>query len=402
MEVRMPWQETRVMDERMSFIVDWQRQEATIADLCRCYGISRKTGHELINRFKAEGIEGLKDRSRAPHEHPNAVSATVEAAVVAVRQAHASWGPKKIRAWLSTKHPGRRWPAQSTIAEILDRHGLTKRRSVRRHVPPGATPRSLCLAANDVWGVDFKGWFRTGDGRRCDPLSLSDLSTRYVLRLQALERCDTEHVWPIIDAAFREFGLPKVMRSDNGPPFAATGAGGLSGLAVRLIKVGVMPERIAPGRPQQNGRHERLHLTLQQETASPPAASCRAQQRRFDAFRHLFNEERPHEALAQTPPAKHYQLSARAYSGRLREPEYASDHEVRRVRGNGEIKWRGDLVFLTEALIGEPVGLAEIEDGGWEVRYGPIDLGMIDLTGKFIRRKAGLQPRLAPQPQPPG
>jgi transposase InsO family protein len=402
MEVRMPWQETCVMDERMSFIVDWQRQEATIAELCRYYGISRKTGYKLIHRFEAEGVEGLKDRSRAPHEHANAVSETVKATVVAVRQAHASWGPKKIRAWLQAKHPRQHWPAESTIAELLDRHGLTKRRSVRRHVPPGPTPLSLCPAANDVWGVDFKGWFRTGDGRRCDPLSLSDLSTRYVLRLQVVERCDTGHVWPVIDAAFREFGLPKVMRSDNGPPFAATGAGGLSGLAVRLIKVGVMPERIAPGKPQQNGRHERLHRTVQQETASPPAASWRAQQRRFDAFRRLFNEERPHEALEQTPPAKHYQVSARTYSGRLREPEYASDHEVRRVRRNREIKWRGDLVFLTEALIGEPVGLAEREDGGWDVRYGPIDLGLIDPAGKFIRHKAGVHPRLVSQPQPPG
>ncbi len=398
----MPWKETCVVDEKMSFIVDWQRRAVSFAELCRGYGISRKTGYEVVERFTAEGVEGLKARSSAPHHHPNAVSGEVEAAVVAVRQAHPSWGPKKIRAWLAARHPQRRWPAQSTIGELLDRHGLTRHRRVRRRVPPGGLPLSPCLSSNDVWGVDFKGWFCTGDGRRCDPLSLSDLATRYVLRLQAVERCDGEHVWPIFDAAFREFGLPRVLRSDNGPPFAGTGAGGLSSLGVRLIKVGVLPERIAPGKPQQNGRHERLHRTLKEETASPPAASWRAQQRRFDDFRRRFNEERPHEALGQTPPAQHYQPSSRSYSGRLREPDYAGDEEVRRVRHNGEIKWQGRLVFLGEALIGEPVGLAETEDGVWQVRYGPIELGCIDAAGKFVRRKAGVHPRLAPQPQPPG
>ena len=257
-------------------------------------------------------------------------------------------------------------------------------------------------AAHDVWGIDFKGWFRTGDGQRCDPLSLSDLTTRYVLRLQALERTDSEHVWPVFDAAFREFGLPQVMRSDNGPPFASVAVGGLSPLAVRLIKAGVVPERIAPGKPQQNGRQERLHLTVKQETAAPPAATLRQQQRRFDAFRRIFNEERPHEALGQTVPAQHYQPPTRPYSGRLREPEYPADHQVRRVRHNGEIKWGGDLVFITEVLTGEPVAVCEIGDGSWDVRYGPIELGTIDANGKFAARKAGTRPRLARQPQPPG
>jgi putative transposase len=402
MEVRVPWQETRVMDEKMNFVVDLDREDLSFAELCRQYGISRRCGYRLAARYRSEGVEGLKERSRAPHHHPNAVSEEAEAAVVGVRRKHPTWGPKKIRAWLEAKYPGLGWPAQSTIGELLDRRGLVKRRHRRRHTPPGMSPLSLCLSANDVWGVDFKGWFCTGDGRRCDPLSLSDLTTRYVLRLQALERCDGEHVWAVFDAAFREFGLPQVMRSDNGPPFAGTGAGGLSRLGVRLIKVGVLPERIKPGKPQQNGRQERLHRTVQEDTASPPAASWGAQQRRFDSFRRLFNEERPHEALGQTPPAQHYQPSARSYSGRLREPEYASDHEVRRVRHNGEIKWQGRLVFIGEALIGEPVGLSETEAGDWQVCYGPIELGSIDGAGKFARRKAGVHPRLAAQPKPPG
>lgn len=400
----MPWQETCVMDERMAFIVDWQRDEMSFAALCRHYGISRRIGYKWVERFEAEGVEGLKDRSRAPRHHPNGVGESAMAAIVAVRMQYPSWGPKKIKAWLASHHPATRWPAHSVIATVLDRCGLVKRRRRRRHVPPGMTPLSVCGEANDVWGMDFKGWFRTGDGQRCDPFSLSDLATRYVLRLQALDRPDGEHVWPIIEAAFREFGLPLVMRSDNGPPFASSGAGGLSHLSVRLIKAGVLPERIVPGKPQQNGRHERMHLTLKQETASPPAASLRQQQRRFDAFRRLFNEERPHEALGQTVPARHYNPPVtRTYTGRLREPEYAADRLVRRVRSNGEIKWGGALIFISQALCGEPVALCEIDASGrWQVSYGPIELGIIDAKAKFAARKAATPPRLAPQPKPPG
>jgi transposase InsO family protein len=398
MEVPMPWLETGVMDERMSFIVDWQREEYGMAELCRRYGVSRKTGYKLRDRFMAEGMAGLADRSRAPRHHPNAVSAVVEEAVVAVRRAHPSWGPKKIRAWLRARDGETPWPVESTIARLLDRHGLVARRRRRRRVAPSAVALSRCVAANDVWGVDFKGWFRTGDGRRCDPLSLSDLASRYVLRLQAVARTDGEHVWPILDAAFREFGPPQVMRSDNGPPFASLGAGGLSRLSVRLIKVGVRPERIAPGKPQQNGRHERFHRTLKEDTASPPAANLRAQQRRFDRFRQVFNEERPHEALGQTPPAAHYDPPPRLYGGREREPEYDAAHQVRRVRRNGEIKWRGRLVFIGEALIGEPIGLEEIDDGGWAVRYAHVPLGILDAQDRFVRLKPGARPGLEPDP----
>jgi transposase InsO family protein len=398
----MPWQETCVMEERMAFIVDWQSGDWSKAELCRQYGISRKTGHKLIERFEAEGIEGLKDRSRAPHYHPNAVEAEVEAAVVAVRECHPSWGPKKIRAWLQARQPLVACPVESTIAAVLDRHGLVVRRRKRRHVPPSPNVLSACAAANDVWGLDFKGWFRLGNGRRCDPLSLSDLASRYVLRLQALHATDDAHVWPILDAAFREFGLPKAVRSDNGPPFASTGVGGLSRLAVRLIKLGVLPERIAPGKPQQNGRHERLHRTVQEETASPPAHGLRQQQRRFDSFRRVFNDERPHEALDFAVPASCYHPAPRPYSGRLRAPEYGADHEVRRVRQNGDIKWRGELVFIGSALAGEPVGLAATDDGCWRVSYGPLELGMIDAAGRLAKPKAGARPRLGLQPQPPG
>jgi putative transposase len=388
----MPWSEKSVLDGRMSFIVDWQRGEASVAELCRWYGVSETTGHATIKRFEASSWDGLKARSRAPHHHPNEVPVVRAAAVLALRCRHPSWGPKKIRAWLAAKHPDEEWPAQSTIGVLLDRAGLVVRRKVRRRTPPEVGPLTQARLPNDVWGVDFKGWFRTGDGVRCDPFSLSDLCSRYVLRLQAVARPDAAHVWPIFDAAFREFGLPLVVRSDNGAPFASVGLAGLSALAIRLIKAGVKPERIAPGKPQQNGRHERMHRTLKAETAAPPAADLRRQQRRFDLFRREFNEERPHEALGQVTPASLYTPPLRRWSGRLREPEYGAQAMVRRVRQNGEIKWRGALVFLSQTLTGEPVGLTETDDDRWLVRYGPLELGHVDATGTF-RAVAGACPR---------
>lgn len=404
----MPWQETHRMEERMAFISDWQRlvrcdpQQVSMSELCRNYGVSRRSGYALVERYERKGVAAFSDGSHAAHQHPNAVTGQRERAVVEVRAEHPTWGPKKIRAWLERKRPSQVWPAESTIGSILDRHGLIKRRRPKRPVAGGPVLLTPAVAVNDVWGVDFKGWFRTGDGRRCDPFSLSDLNSRYVLRLQAIERMDTDHVWPIFDAAFREFGTPRIVRSDNGPPFASSGVGGLSRLSVRLIKAAITPERIEPGKPQQNGRHERLHLTVQLDTANPPAASIRAQQRRFDRFRCMFNEERPHEALGQTTPAEHYTPSGRSYSGRLREPEYPDGHEVRRVRSNGEIKWQGCLVFLGEALIGEPIGIEESDDGLFIVSYGPIELGWLDRAANFTARRSSTDPAPSTQPQPPG
>jgi transposase InsO family protein len=347
-----------------------------------------------LERFEKEGLAGLEDRSHEPHECPHRLSDWVIEEILAVRYAHPSWGPKKIRGWLVLHWPDVAWPALSTIGELLKARGLSVARKKRSRVPASA-PFGACLEANDTWTIDFKGWFRTADGRRCDPLTLQDAHSRYLLRCQIVERPDRENVWPILDAAFREFGLPRRLRSDNGAPFASTAIGGLSQMSINLIKTGVVPERIAPGEPQQNGRHERMHLTLQCETANPPAASPRAQQRRFEAFRKEYNEERPHEALGQTPPVQHFAASDRRYNGRLREPEYQEGIEVRRVRHNGEIKWRGDCIYIGQVLSGEPIACEESDDGSWLLRYGPIELGKIDDRGRLCvpRRRRGTHNR---------
>ena len=307
----MPWKETCAVDERGLFIKEFLKKDLSVAELCRRHGVSRKTGHKWIERYDAEGLAGLQDRGHAAHHCPHRLSAAIREQVLTVRSTHPTWGPRKIRAYLEMRSAQRPWPAASTIGELLAMSGLTVGRRRRRRVPP-SQPFGSCLSPNDVWTVDFKGWFRTGDAKRCDPLTLQDAYSRYLLRCQALEHPDGQSVWPVFDAALREFGVPLRMRSDNGPPFASTAIGGLSQLAVSLIKAGVTPERIAPGKPQQNGRHERFHLTLKRETADPPAANGRAQQRRFDAFKKIYNEERPHDALAGLPPTLYRaQLEAR-------------------------------------------------------------------------------------------
>ena len=302
--------------------------------------------------------------------------------MLTVRARHPRWGPRKLRAWLQRHDAAPRWPAASTIGGLLQRHGLTIARRPRRRAVPATQPLHAAVGPNDVWSVDFKGWFRTGDGARCTPLTLTDNASRFLLRCQAVAAGDEAHVRPLLEAAFREYGLPVALRSDNGPPFGSVAAGGLSRLAVWWIKLGVTPDRIAPGHPEENGRHERMHLTLKQETAAPPEATVRAQQRAFDRFRTIFNQERPHEALGQQPPATVYVASPRPYPERLPAIEYAAEELVRRVRPTGEIRWRGRLPFITQTLTGEFIGLTEIVEDCWRVRFGPVVLGWFDLRGR--------------------
>jgi len=399
----MGWKETCAVEERMRFMVAVEKGEESFAAICRRFDVSRRIGYKWLSRFEEEGAGGLFDRSRAPRHHPHAIALHIAERCLEVRRAHPSWGPVKVLAYLERRSSNTDWPAASTIGELFEREGLTVKRKLRRRSPPSSAPFAHCEAANDVWCIDFKGWFLTGDGKRCEPLTITDAHSRYLLRCQALSRTDTDHVWPILDAAFREFGLPSYMRSDNGSPFASRGAGGLSQLSVKLIKAGVTPERIAPGKPQQNGRHERMHLTLLHEVANPPAHSLREQLKRLREFQRLYNEERPHQALGNATPGESYQASTRRFDGILRSPEYG-DQDVRRVRHNGEIKLAGKFIYINAALAGEPVGLAEAEDG-WTVSYGPIMLGTIvyrsDQLRKPKRKGCGLGDNVARCPQGP-
>jgi putative transposase len=373
----MPWRETCQMDQRTQFIARVLAGKDEMTALCREYGISRKTGYKWLERYRCEGAVGLRERSHAPLRHGQAHDVAVVQAVLELRERWRHWGPKKLRVKFGEHHPELPMPAASTIGDWLRREGLAGRARRRRHCPPYTRPFAAVAAANDVWCTDFKGWFRTADGRRCDPFTLSDAHSRYLLRCQVVARPDEANVRPLFEAAFQEHGLPLAIRSDNGPPFASPGVGGLSRLAVWWIKLGIRPERIVAGKPQQNGRHERVHRTLNQETAVPPAASLPAQQQRFDDFREVYNNERPHEALGQKTPALLYQPSPRPYPDRLDDPSYAGDAAIRRVRSNGQIKWAGELIFVGEALIGEPVGVVETEGGDWLVRYGDVALGYI-------------------------
>jgi len=383
----MPWKATCAMDERVRFVMAASEEGAVITDLCEAFGVSRMTGYKWLTRYREDGVDGLKDRSRAPRQHGLARPEAVVAAVLGLRERYPHWGPRKLRAKLARLRPDLVVPAASTIGDWLRREGLTARQSRRPRCAPFTQPFAAVTAANDVWAVDFKGWFRTGDGARCDPLTITDAFSRSLLRCQAVHRPDHEHVRPIFKAAFAEFGLPQAIRSDNGVPFASTGAGGISALALWWIKLGITPERITPGKPQQNGRHERMHRTLKAETASPPAATLKDQQDRFDRFRREFNQERPHEALGQKTPASFYGPSSRSYPCAPREPVYDQTAAVRKVRSTGEIKWNGELVFINQVLAGEPVGIDETESGEWRVSYAHIQLGFIDSRRHRLYRR---------------
>jgi len=392
----MAWKNRTLKEARLALVLCILRGEGTVKELSRRFGVSRKTAYKWKARHESEGAGGLADRPPVARRIRRRLSAAWMGKLLRLHLRHPRWGPRKIRARAAARSRSGGTPSESTVKRWFARRGWVRRRPRRvMRGTPAVRPRLRKAGApNAVWTVDFKGWFRTADGNRCDPLTLQDAHSRYLLRCQAVKRTDTGCVWPILDAAFREYGLPLRMRSDNGPPFATTAMGGLSKLAIRLIKAGVVPERIEPGKPQQNGRHERFHLTLKRETASPPAASGLAQQRRFNSFAKSYNEERPHEALGQTPPAQHYAVSPRRYSGRLREPDYPDNAEIRRVRHNGEIKWQGDTLYVGQVLCGEPVGCLPLDDGRWQLRYGPLDLGIIDASGRLhvLRRRRHNRP----------
>ena len=383
----MPWEKT--MDQRIRAVMDVLDNGFSKVSVCQDFGISRPTLDKWLNRYAIEGVEGLCDRSRAPHHQPNMVDEDTENMIVDFRVKHPHRGPRKIKVQLQRDLPHRRWPASSTIAEILDRHGLTVRRKRKRRTEPYTEPFAECKQANDVWCIDFKGWFLTGDGQRCDPFTMTDASTRYLIRCISVPHTNFASVKPVMEAAFREYGLPRAIRSDNGSPFATCAPLGLSKLSVWWTKLGITPERIEPGKPQQNGRHERMHLTLKQCTASPPKATLRAQQRAFNAFQHDYNFCRPHEALGQQTPSTLYHASTRPYPRRIPDISYPAPMIVRRVEKTGIISWHGNRVFITEALAGELVGLLSLDERYYRVYFDRLDLGVVDTYhGQYLRGKA--------------
>jgi putative transposase len=381
----MAWRASSVVDQRKKFVEQYDSGEWSMAELCRIYGISRQSGYKWLGRSEQEGEAGLADRSRAAHCHPNQTARRVEQQIVALRHQHPSWGPRKLQFVLQKKKPKIKWPATSTIGALLKREGLVVARKHRRKTPLYTQPLQHAGRANDVWCADFKGWFLTQDRDRIDPLTITDAASRYLLRCQAVEKTNTEHVLAIFEAAFRQYGLPCGIRTDNGPPFASRAIAGLSPLALYWMKMGIVVERIEPGHPEQNGRHERMHRTLKAETASPAAANRRAQQQAFDRFQQIYNHHRPHEAIAMCTPASCYATSPRPHPGKVPVPEYDSDWQVRKVRSCGRFGWKGNGIFISETLRDEPIGLQLVEEDMWLVHFASFPIALFDSYEKLIR-----------------
>src|SRR3989449_68335 len=362
----MPWRETAAMDERLQFVQDVHRPGWSIAELCRRYEVSRKTGYKWLRAYERGGPAALADGSHRPQTSPQATAPRIVRLILELQRRY-TWGARKVRRLLQARVPADQVPTKTTIHRILERHGRVRpRRRSPRRMHPGA-PGTPMEQPNAVWTADFKGQFRTTNGVYCYPLTVQDGATRFLLGCQGLLHPSIALTRPVIERLFRDYGLPERIRSDNGTPFAANTLGRLSTLAVWWVRLGIRPELIEPGRPQQNGRHERMHRTLKREATRPAESTLRTQQRRFDAFRHEYNYERPHEALGQRTPVSLYAASSRPYPRRLPLIEYPAHFEVRKVSANGGIRWHAHRVPVSHLLINENIGFEEIDDGLWTV-----------------------------------
>lgn len=377
------------MTERIKMISEYLSGDYGVSELGQKYGVSRDKVYKWIARYKEEGWRGLEDRSRAPHKQALATAAEIEARILELKARWTGWGAPKLRQKLLKEIGAEKCPAESTVSAILKRHGLVKKRRVRgRAVPGGAGPLEHCQGANVVWCADFKGWWKTQDGKRCEPLTVSDAWSRYLLKCVALKggTC-MELVKPHFELLFREYGLPEAIRTDNGAPFASTGLGGLTRLSAWWVRLGIRLERIEPGCPQQNGRHERLHLSLEQSPQRDARANLKKQQEALEEFRAEYNEERPHESLGQRTPAELYVPSVRPYRGKIPAArEYPEEWQTRSVRPGGRIKWQGREINVTRALSGERIGLEPKGDGIWGVWFEHMELGLFDERRKRITR----------------
>ena len=383
----MPWKDTKPMDERIKFISDSTSGEFTVTELAVIYGISRKTAYKWIDRYDEIGIDGLKELSRAPRSCPHKTDDAVVERLIRAKIERMTWGPKKILAVLKVREPDIDWPSVGTVEKWLKRNGLVKRRKRRRVVPPYCEPFLDANEANRVWSADFKGQFKTGDGRWCYPLTMSDNASRYILSCRGLYSPCYGETRNWFEWAFREYGLPDALRTDNGTPFAGRGVTGLSRLSLWLIKLGIRPERIRSGHPEENGRHERMHRTLKEDTAKPPAQDMLKQQERFDGFIREYNEIRPHESIGQKPPASAYNASSRRYPEKLRGVEYDEGVAVRSVKESDEIMFNGKRYYLTELLSGEKVGLVETDNASYEIRFGFHPIGILDVKREKVEPK---------------
>lgn len=385
----MTWRAASVVQNRVEFVLEYLKavmtKEMSFSALCRKHEVSRQCGYETVALFDEFGWTGLIGRSRAPHSGMHWAETETIQAVLQTRSEFPEWGAKKIVAYLRDLEPDRRWPVPSVAHEWLRKAGLVvPRMRARRFSHPGRPAPVPIIRPNQQWSIDFKGHFRTRDRRYCYPLTVVDSFSRYVLGCEALGQTSFEMTWPVLERIFREYGLPETLLSDNGSPFSSNSVRRLSKLSVRLIRLGIAPILTEPGKPQQNGRHERMHRTLKDAACARPGADRHAQQVQFDEFLHQFNTLRPHEAMGLTPPARHYERSLRPYPKRLPEITYPDGVATRRVRSSGEIKWNGQWLFLSEPLVGQTVGFEQIADGCWIVKFAHLELGYYSQRDKKL------------------
>ena len=380
----MPWKRIGPMDQKVQLIADWQTKNYSKTDLSKKFHVSRKTVNKWIQRYDQQGIEGLKDQSREPKQKPHATARNVVEKIVSYKLRHPKRGPKKIYHQLMKKQPDVKWPVPSTIGYWLKKYNLVNPRKKRKRVAPYNQPFIDCQSPNEVWSVDYKGQFYTQDSKVCYPLTISDNFSRYILKCKGLPGPRYRETQQVFEQVFQEYGLPDAIRSDNGIPFAGTGIAGLSRLSIWWIQLGIIPERIEKGNPQQNGRHERMHRTLKYETLDTKAKNLKEQQNRFDLFQIDFNNHRPHEALGQKTPSEYYRKSNRPYIAKPPKPVYDYDLKVRQVKSRGAIKFKNNLYYLTELLYGQPVGLKPTDEDNWDIYYYSHPIATLNLRKNKI------------------
>ena len=379
----MPWKGVTVSEQRQRFLQDYRLNFYSVTDLADRFGISRRTAHKWIDRFEQSGQDGYHELSRRPHNSPSHTDPAIVKDIVDLRLAHPRWGPAILLNLLHKRYPKADLPSVSTAARILARHGLIRPRRRYRRAHPGC-PKTVPQEPNDIWAADYKGQFRLKNGQYCFPLTVSDLASRFILGVDAHPAISLEKSQIHFTGLFQQFGLPNRIRTDNGVPFASSALARLSSLSVWFIKLGIYPELIEPGRPQQNAVHERMHLTLKQDATIPPATSLRAQQHKFDHFRQEFNELRPHQSLSMKPPAEVYHPSPRTMPKRSEPYDYPAHFLVRRVSRAGTIRVLSSQIFVSNTLQEENVGLEEVDDGVYDLYFCFYQIGRYHLQSNTI------------------